>query len=154
MDDSSGIQDLLAEITRALALVAHDRWQLNGLHGGRLWIIADSRRPNLQPAARCTRVTTLARRCLRDRTVVTVSSVLPPDPAALLRDWELDWPAILYVPVAARRRADGLLIIGSRTIQAYEPGLTDYLSDLGQVLAPWVRSFLDRRQPGDRRRAA
>ena len=154
MGNGDGVSDLVTEINRALALVAHDRWQLNGLHGGRLWIIADSRRPRLRPGTRCTRVTTLARRCLRDRTVVTVSSVLPPEPAAPLRDWELDWPAILYVPVAARRRMHGVLIIGSRTIQAYETGVTEYLSDLGQVVAPWVRSFLDQRQPGDRRRAA
>src|SRR5579871_1334243 len=105
-------QAVVAEITRALAQVEHDRWQLNGLHGGRLWIIADSRRPSLLPGTRCTRVTTLARRCLRERRVVTVTSVLAPEPSVPMRDWELDWPAILYVPVTAKRRTHGVLIVG------------------------------------------
>src|SRR5579871_3277809 len=130
-------QAVVAEITRALAQVEHDRWQLNGLHGGRLWIIADSRRPSLLPGTRCTRVTTLARRCLRERRVVTVTSVWAPEPPAIFRDWELDWPTVVYIPVAARRRLSGVLIVGSRNVQTYEPDVIRYLSDLGEVVAPW-----------------
>lgn len=143
MDDRTGVQSAVTEVTHALAKVAHDRWQLNGLHGGRLWIIADSRRPSLAAGTRCTRVTTLARRCLRERTVVSVTSVWVPDPPVILRDWELDWPTVVYVPVVARRKAHGVLIVGSRSIQTYEADLIRYLSDLGEVLAPWVRSFLE-----------
>lgn len=138
--------EVVAEITQALEQVPHDRWQLNGLYGGRLWAIADSRRPALVPGSRCTRVTTLARRCLRERKVVTVTSVWPLEPPALMRDWELDWPTLLYVPVVAKRRTFGVLIVGLRTIHAYEPDLVQYLSDLGEVLAPWVRSFLELRR--------
>jgi hypothetical protein len=137
---------VVTEITRALMQVEHDRWQLNGLHGGRLWIIADSRRPRLAPGTRCTRVTTLARRCLRDRKVVTVTSVWAPDPPTVLRDWELDWPTVVYVPIAARRRLCGVLIVGATTVISYEPELVQYLSDLGEVVAPWVRSFLELRR--------
>jgi hypothetical protein len=143
MDEAVGTRELVAEITGALQHVAHDRWQLNGLHGGRLWIIADSRRPLLSAGARCTRVTTLARRCLRERTVVTVTSIWPPE---RMRDWELDWPSLVYVPIVSKRRAHGVLIVGSRTIHAYEPDSAAYLADLGEVIAPWVRTFLELRR--------
>ena len=143
MDRAGGVTTLVDEINRAMTRVGHDRWQLNGLHGGRLWIIADSLRSTLNPGTRCTRVTTLARRCLTDKTVVTVTSVWPSE---RLRDWELDWPSLIYVPVIARRRVHGVLIVGSKVIHAYEPDVTRYLSDLGEVVAPSVRSFLELRR--------
>ena len=143
MREAGEITTLVAEINRAMAAVPHDRWQLNGLQAGRLWIIADSLRSTLGAGTRCTRVTTLARRCLTDKRVVTVTSVWPPE---RLRDWELDWPSLIYVPVVAKRRVHGVLIVGSRAIHAYEPDTSRYLSDLGEVVAPWVRSFLELRR--------
>lgn len=154
MNHELGNEAVVAEVTSALSRVGHDRWQLCGLHGGRLWVIADSRRPQLVPASRCTRVTTLARRCLHERSAVTVSSVWPPDPRAQVRDWELDWPSLVYAPVTSRKRTLGVLIVGSRSQQNYEPGDVQFLADLGQVLGPWLRGFLDQHRPGDRRRAA
>ena len=143
----------ITEVNSALGHVAHNRWQLCGLHGGRLWLIADSMRPNLVPGTRCTRVTTLARRCLQERIAVTVSSVWPYDPGERTRDWEMDWPALVYVPVTARRRTIGVLIVGSRVQSTYEPADVEFLSDLGEVLGPWLRHYLDQHRPGDRRAA-
>ena len=155
MHDWSGVEDVAAEIGRALHLVPHDRWQLNGLRAGRLWVIADSGRAALEPATRCRRVMPLARRCLSERTTVTVTSVWPPEPRATVRDWELDWATLLYVPVSARRRRPcGVLIVGARNIETYSAADLEYISDLGEVVAHWVRAFLEARRPGEKRKAA
>lgn len=155
MNEQTGFQELVTEITSALATVPHDRWQLCWLNLGRLWVIADQRRPNLAPGARCTRLTSLARASVLDRCPVTVNNVFPPDPLDRLGDWELDWPSLVYVPVASpRRRPNGLLLIGSRSMEWYETSQLSFLSDLGEVIAPWLRRFVIAERIGQRGRAA
>ena len=155
MDKESAVAEVVAELASALRAVAHDRWQLSGLHEGRLWIIADSKRPQLAPGARCTRISSLARACLLDRCPVTVTNVYAPEPGFELRDWELDWPSLVYVPVMAHSgRSTGVLLIGSRTLQLYEASDLRFLADLGEVVAPWLRRYLAANAAGFRRRAA
>ena len=155
MDEQTGLQEIVAEITNALATVKHDRWQLCWLNQGRLWIIADQRRPGLVPGARCTRLTSLARACILDRCPVTVNNVFPPESSEPLRDWELDWPSLVYAPVASpRRRPNGLLLLGCRSLQWYETSELTFLADLGEVVAPWLRRFVLSQRIGQRRKAA
>jgi GAF domain-containing protein len=155
VDKQTGVGEVIAEISSALRGVAHDRWQLGGLHEGRLWIIADSKRTRLEAGARCTRLSSLARACLLDRCPVTVNNVYAPDPHENLRDWELDWPSLVYVPVATRGgRGVGVLLLGSRSLRAYEASDLSFLADLGEVIAPWLRRFLADNAAGFRRRAA
>jgi hypothetical protein len=155
MESEASVGELVAEINSALRSVAHDRWQLGGLHEGRLWIIADSRRPQLRPATRCTRLGSLARACLLDRCPVTVNSVFPLEPQAARCDWELEWPSLVYVPVASPgRRGSGVLLIGSRTLRFYQASELSFLEDLGEVIAPWLRRYLAANGPRFRRRAA
>lgn len=155
MNEQTGLQELVAEITNALTAVPHDRWQLSWLNQGRLWIIADKRRPSLAPGARCTRLTSLGRACIFDRCPVTVNNVFPPEASVPMRDWEMDWPSLVYIPVASpRRRPNGLLVIGSRRQQWYESSELTFLSDLGEVVAPWLRRFVVAQRIGQRRRAA
>lgn len=155
MDKDSEVGAVVEEIAGALRALAHDRWQLAGLHEGRLWIIADSKRTQLAPGARCTRITSLARACLLDRCPVSVNNVYPPEPGDVLRDWELEWPTLVYVPVASQGgRAVGVLLIGSRSLQAYEASDLRFLSDLGQVIAPWLRRYIGENGGRFRRRAA
>jgi GAF domain-containing protein len=155
MDSRTGVREVVTEIGTALHAIPHDRWQLCGLYEGRLWVIADSRRTQLRPGSRCTRITSLARACLLDRCPVTVNNVLAPDPAELLRDWELDWPSLVYVPIAAfGGRGVGVLLVGARTLQTYPAADLRFLGDLGQVVAPWLRRFLAEHGAGFRRRAA
>jgi len=155
MDKDKGVAEVMQEINGALVTVPHDRWQLAGLHEGRLWIITDSKRSALAPGARCTRISSLARACLLDRCPVSVSNVYPPDPREALRDWELDWPSLVYVPVATRgRRSFGVLLLGSRTLRVYDPSELRFLGDLGEVIAPWLRRFLAENSYRFGRRAA
>ena len=155
MDKDSDVGAVVEEIARALRALPHDRWQLAGLHEGRLWIIADSKRTRLAPGARCTRISSLARACLLDRCPVSINNVYPPEPEDLLRDWELEWPTLVYVPVATQGgRAVGVLLIGARSLQPYEASDLRFLSDLGQVIAPWLRRYMGENGSRFRRRAA
>jgi GAF domain-containing protein len=155
MDKDSEVGAVVEEIAGALRALPHDRWQLGGLYEGRLWIIADSKRTQLAPGARCTRISSLARACLLDRCPVTVSNVYPPEPEDPLRDWELDWPTLVYVPVATHRgRAVGVLLVGARRLATYEASDLRFLGDLGEVIAPWLRRYLADNGSRFRRRAA
>ena len=155
MDKETGVAEVVAEINGALRSISHDRWQLSGLYEGRLWIIADSKRASLQPGARCTRISSLARACLLDRCPVTVNNVFAPDPGDPLRDWELDWPSLVYVPVLSRGgRAAGVLLLGSRSLDIREQSDLRFLADLGEVIAPWLRRFIAANGARFRRRAA
>lgn len=155
MNKDSEIGAVIEEIAGALRSLPHDRWQLAGLFEGRLWIIADSKRMHLVPGARCTRISSLARAALLDRCPVSVNNVYPPEPEEVLRDWELDWPTLVYVPVARPgARAVGVLLVGARSLQTYEASDLRFLADLGQVMAPWLRRYLAENGSRFRRRAA
>ena len=154
MGTTDQVEDLRNEIERALCAVRHDRWLLGCQRLGRLWVLCDSRRPRLAPLTRCTRITALARRSLYERLPITVTSICPPGPADPMRDWEIDWPSLVYVPVARRRkRADGLLILGTRQRHWYRQEDIDFLTDLGEVISPWLDD-ISRGEPAARQEQA
>ena len=54
-------------------------------------------------------------------------------------EWELDWPAILYAPIAEiGQRPLGLLVIGCRRDHWYTDDDVAYAHTLGYALAPMV----------------
>jgi hypothetical protein len=133
------VEELRAELAAALKSVPQDRWLLGRLRAGRLWVVCDSARPSRQPFSRCSRVSPLARRCLHERLPLTVTSLCEHCEGQPHRDWEIDWPALVYVPVARRRhRAEGLLVVGSRRPRRFDQAEVDFLADLGEVIAPWL----------------
>ena len=141
------VDELREEIELALRTVRHDRWLLGRVWRGRLWIICDSRRPALAPYGRCTRLSPLGRRSLYERLPITVTSICSRDGGEAMRDWELDWPALVYLPVSRRRnRTDSLLVVGSQLPHWYGQDDVDFLTDLAAVVAPWVSRF----RPPDR----
>jgi DNA-binding CsgD family transcriptional regulator len=81
----------------------------------------------------------LSRKALFEKRPVVINSVFenhePPNP----HDWELDWPAILYVPVGhAGARPIGLLVTGCRRDHWYTEDDVAYAYSLGFSLAPLV----------------
>ncbi len=148
MSIESDLEQVRTEIETALELVPHDRWVLSGLRDTGLVVIADSSRPWLRPGSTRRDPAPLARRCLYERQPLAVSSVLDGDPARRRHDWELDWPAILYAPIAARgRRPIGLLSLGSRRPHWYVQDEVRFVSDLAEMLVPIVAAMAEAGQP-------
>lgn len=139
-----GQLDYLTEARRqiglALEVLCHDRWVLGYLRGGSLQPIASSEvsRRLLRPRP----LLPLARRALYEQRPIAVNSVLPyTDPAAGF-DWELDWPAIVYAPVAPEhQRPTGLLVVGCRRDYWYSDDDVTYARKLGVALAPIVTTL-------------
>jgi DNA-binding CsgD family transcriptional regulator len=128
-----------------MALIPQDRWLLGALRDGKLKVLADSNPELHRPYRRTRPLTHLARRCLHERRPLTVSAVAPDAcPAPPLRDarppdWELDWPALLYVPVGLPgERPIGLLIVGARSAHWYRQGEIDYAAAVGVTLTSLV----------------
>jgi DNA-binding CsgD family transcriptional regulator len=134
------LQEARRRLGLALEIFCHDRWVLGYLRGGSFQPIAASeisrrlmqRRP-LMP---------LSRRALFEKRPVVVNSVIEnPDPSNGY-DWELDWPAILYAPVAeAGKRPIGLLILGCRRDHWYSDEDVHYAGSLGVTLAPMIAAL-------------
>jgi hypothetical protein len=124
----------------ALEILCHDRWVLGYLRGGSLQPIAASEVTRRLLRARP--LLPLSRRALYEQRTIVVNSVLPPlDPAGGF-DWELDWPALIYAPVAASsQRPIGLLVLGCRRDHWYSDEDVLYASTLGATLAPLVASL-------------
>ena len=124
----------------ALEVLCHDRWVLGYLRGGSLQPIAASEvsRRLLRPRP----LLRLPRRALYEQRTVVVNSVLPNlDPSGGF-DWELDWPAIIYAPVAnPQQRPIGLLVLGCRREHWYSDEDVLYVSSLGSALASTVASL-------------
>jgi len=124
----------------ALEVLCHDRWVLGYLRGGSLQPIAASEvsRRLLRPRP----LLPLPRRALYEQRTVVVNSVLPNlDPSGGF-DWELDWPAIIYAPVAnPQQRPIGLLVLGCRREHWYSDEDVLYASSLGSALASTVASM-------------
>jgi len=124
----------------ALEVLCHDRWVLGYLRGGSLQPIAASEvsRRLLRPRP----LLPLPRRALYEQRTVVVNSVLPNlDPSGGF-DWELDWPAIIYAPVAhPQQRPIGLLVLGCRREHWYSDEDVLYASSLGSALASTVASL-------------
>src|SRR5207247_7094402 len=57
-------------------------------------------------------------------------------------DWELDWPGMLYAPVAMPgQRPLGLVLVGSRTPHWYTQHEIDYVAALGTTLSGLMLSL-------------
>ena len=135
------LQEARRRLGLALEVLAHDRWVLGFLRGGWLQPIAAS---EVAPRFLQSRVLMpLARKALFDKTPVVVNSVIAIPPGnSYGYDWELDWPALLYAPVAEpHQRPIGLLIIGCRTDHWYSEADVQYASSLGVTLAPLVAAL-------------
>jgi hypothetical protein len=124
----------------ALEVLCHDRWVLGYLRGGSLQPIAASEVSRRLLRARP--LLPLPRRALYEQRTVVVNSVLPNlDPLGGF-DWELDWPAIIYAPVAnSQQRPIGLLVLGCRGEHWYSDEDVLYASRLGAALAPTVAAL-------------
>src|SRR5437588_7387797 len=136
MKSKPRIRDTVKRLEAALALVRQDRWQMGGLRSGRLIVLAEHEaekgaagaRPSTGPGMR--ELTPLARRALYERRSVSISTIQTM-PAGGEEDWELDWPTILYAPIAdPGLRPVGLLILGVREPHWYEDDDIDYIAAL------------------------
>lgn len=133
-------------LDHALALLRQDRWLLAALRDGKLKVLADSSPELHRPYRRTRQLTHLARRCLHERRPLTVSSLGTAPAAPSERcgtpeppDWEMEWPALLYIPVGMPgQRPVGLLIAGARTGHWYRQREIDYAAALGVTLTGLV----------------
>jgi hypothetical protein len=124
----------------ALETLYHDRWVLGFLRGGCLQPIVSSEisrrfmhRHPLLP---------LARRALFERRPMVVNALLASTEPPNDYDWELDWPALLYAPVAeVGQRPVGLLILGSRCDHWYSEDDIAYAHALGASLGSLVSAL-------------
>lgn len=81
----------------------------------------------------------LSRKALYERRPMVVNTVVRETESKNDYDWELDWPALLYAPVAPiGLRPVGLLIVGSRTDHWYSEEDVAVAHMLGVSLAPMV----------------
>jgi hypothetical protein len=144
------------DLDQVMSFVTQDRWVLGALRDGaprdgdrdgalrdgRLRVLADSA-PEPDRPLRVRTLSRLARRCLHDRRPLTVSTLSVTAAAATVAptqeptaDWEIDWPALLYVPVGVPgRRPVGLLTVGCRSQHWYTQAEIDYLGGVGMALA-------------------
>ncbi len=134
------LQEARRQLGLALEILCHDRWVLGFLRGGSLQPIAASETSRRLLRARP--LLPLSRRALYEQRAVVVNSVLPyMDPTGGF-DWELDWPAIIYAPVAAaNQRPIGLLVLGCRRDYWYSDEDVLYASSIGVALAPLVANL-------------
>ena len=121
----------------ALEVLRHDRWLLGDLSEGRLKPIATSDLSRQLMQSRP--LMPLARRALFEQRPLVVNSVLAEAASATAYDWELDWPALMYAPVAEQgSRPSGLLVLGCRRDHWYSEDDINYAGALGATLAPLV----------------
>ena len=89
----------------------------------------------------------LSRRALYEKKPVVINTVIESDRIATDTDadWELDWPAVLYVPVGALgQRPIGLLIVGCRRDHWYSEDDIAYAQTLGFSLVSLVAALRGR----------
>ena len=121
----------------ALEVLRHDRWVLGDLSDGRLDPIASSDLSRQLMQSRPLKP--LARRALFEQRPLVVNSVLDEAASGKSYDWELDWPALMYVPVAELGcRPIGLLVLGCRRDHWYSEDDINYAGALGATLTPLV----------------
>jgi GAF domain len=134
------LQEARRRLELALETLYHDRWLLGFLRGGCLQPIVASEisrrfmhRHPLMP---------LARKALYERRPMVVNAVFEAAESMNDYDWELDWPSLLYTPVAEiGERPVGLLVLGSRTDHWYSDEDVTYAHTLGVSLAPLVAAL-------------
>jgi DNA-binding CsgD family transcriptional regulator len=134
------LQEARRRLGLALEIFCHDRWVLGYLRGGSLQPIAASEISRRLMQSR--QLMPLSRRALFEKRPVVVNSVIENPNPSNGYDWELDWPAILYAPVAEPgKRPIGLLILGCRRDHWYSDDDVHYAGSLGVTLAPMVASL-------------
>jgi hypothetical protein len=134
------LQEARRRLGLALEVLCHDRWVLGYLRGGSLQPIAASEVS--RRLLRSRPLLPLSRRALYEQRPVVVNSVFPYTNPSSSFDWELDWPAIMYTPVAeAQQRPIGLLVLGCRRDYWYSDDDVEYALTLGIALAPMVASL-------------
>ena len=134
------LQQARRRLGLALEGLCHDRWVLGYLRGGWLQPIAASEvsRRFLQGRP----LMPLARRALYEKRPTVMNSLIENPNPSMGYDWELDWPALLYVPVGeVGERPTGLLVIGCRTDHWYTEEDITYAVYLGCALAPLVAAL-------------
>lgn len=134
------LQEARRRLGLALSAVCHDRWVLGYLRAGWLQPIAASEvsRRFLQSRP----LMPLARRALYEKKPAVINSVFEKSDPSNGYDWELDWPAILYAPIAELgHRPIGLLVIGCRNDHWYTEEDVAYAHSLGYSLAPLVAAL-------------
>ena len=134
------LQEARRRLGLALDIFCHDRWVLGYLRGGWLQPIAASEISRRFMQSRP--LMPLSRRALYEKRPVVVNSVIENPNPSNGYDWELDWPAILYAPVAEEgQRPIGLLILGCRRDHWYSEEDVLYAGSLGTTLAPMVAAL-------------
>ena len=134
------LQEARRRLGLALEVLCHDRWVVGFLRGGALQPVAAS-----EVSRRLLRVRPLqplSRRALFEQRPVVVNTVFPYMTPAAAFDWELDWPAIMYAPIAeSGQRPIGLLVLGCRRDHWYSEEDVEYAIGLGTALAPIIVSL-------------
>lgn len=140
MGQISDLQQARRRLGLALDCLCHDRWVIGFLRGGSLQPIAASEVSRRLMQARP--LMPLARRALYEKRPMAVNSVLEKTQSSSGYDWELDWPAILYTPIAELgQRPLGLLVIACRRDHWYTEEDIAYAHSLGITLAPMLAAM-------------
>ena len=127
----------------ALSTIRHDRWVVGYLRGGCLQPIAASEISRRFMVSHP--LLPLARLALFERKPTVINSVIETDEATNEYDWELDWPTILYAPVADPGfRPAGILILGVREPHWYEEEDVNYIAALAATLTAFVTAATSR----------
>lgn len=147
MKAKTRIQDTLQRLDEALETVRQDRWQLAGLRGGKLVVIADGplrgQRPRTSPP-RVLELEELARQSLFERRAVSVSGLATLNPTGRADRWQQEWPTLLFAPVArAGMRPVGLLALGCIDSVWYEEEDIDYVMALAATVSTFVAAAID-----------
>ena len=140
MGQISELLDARRRLGLALSPICHDRWVLSYLRAGLLQPIAASEvsRRFLQSRP----LMPLSRRALFEKRPMVINSVIEKPNPSNGYDWELDWPAILYVPVGdSKQRPIGLLTLGCRRDHWYTDEDVAYAETLGVTLTPLVTAL-------------
>ena len=134
------LQEARRRLGLALNAICHDRWVVGYVRGGWLQPIAASEvsRRLLQSRP----LMPLARRALFEMKPLVVNTLSERTEVTDRYEWELDWPAILYAPIAEiGQRPLGLLVVGCRRDHWYTDDDVAYSHTLGYALAPMVSAL-------------
>lgn len=134
------VTELVSLLNWSLSPIQHDRWLVAALRDRRLRTVAQSQPDPANPYQQLREVQPPAWRCLLSAQAICVTQCsASARPAAASREWELEWPAVLYAPVGVPgRRGEGLLILANRRPHSYCTDEIRYLSLLAQGLLHWV----------------
>jgi DNA-binding CsgD family transcriptional regulator len=134
------LQQARRRLGLALSALTNDRWVVGYLRGGCLRPIAASEISRRFLSGQQLRP--LSRRALYEQKPLVVNTVIEAEEHTNEYDWELDWPTILYAPVAERdHRPVGLLVVGCRRDHWYSDEDVAYAEALGRSLAPMVAAL-------------